>query len=184
MKLDAQPHHTADVFNFLNEHFDDRVIALDYPTHTGSGVDWPSYSPDMSPCDFTLWVHLKDQMYRHNPETIEQLKRTFVLHVKPSRLRCLRCFCSCHSEITPCYSSAWWISQFRFFQIEYSNKDRNIKFHIQNQIGVYICYDFGKKKKLVEWTLNETGTEYLKDDINNFRQTWYINAFLQVFRLY
>ena len=33
------PHRTADVFNFPNEHFDDRMIALDYPTHTGRGVN-------------------------------------------------------------------------------------------------------------------------------------------------
>ena len=30
-------HRTANVFNFLNKNFNDRVIALDYPTHTGSG---------------------------------------------------------------------------------------------------------------------------------------------------
>ena len=72
----ALPHRTANVFNFLNEHFDDRVIALDHPTHTGSSVDWPPYSPDMSPCDFVR-VHLKDQVYCHNSETVEQLQRTF-----------------------------------------------------------------------------------------------------------
>lgn len=75
MQDGARPHRTADVFNFLNEYFDDRVIALGYPKHTGSGVDWPPYSPDMNPCDFFLWGHLKDQVYRQNPKTIEQLKQ-------------------------------------------------------------------------------------------------------------
>ena len=50
----ARPHRTADVFNFLDEHFNNRVIALNNPTHTGSCLNWPSYSPDMYPCDFFL----------------------------------------------------------------------------------------------------------------------------------
>ena len=65
----------ADVINFLNEHFDDPVIALDYLTHAGSGMDLPSCSSDMNPCDFFLWGHLKDDAYRHNPEAIEQLEQ-------------------------------------------------------------------------------------------------------------
>ena len=68
----ARPHRTANVFNFLNKHFDDCVIALDYHTHTGSGMDCPPYLPDMNPCDFFLWEHLKNQMYRLNPEQLEQ----------------------------------------------------------------------------------------------------------------
>lgn len=75
MQDGARPHRTADVFNFLSEHFNNRVIALDYPTHTGSGMDWPPLSPDLTPCDFFLWGYLKDQVYRRNPETIEELKQ-------------------------------------------------------------------------------------------------------------
>ena len=36
MQNDARAHR---LFNFLNEHFDDRVIALYCSTHTGSDVD-------------------------------------------------------------------------------------------------------------------------------------------------
>ena len=32
----AWPYRSVDFFNFLNEHFDDRVFGLDYSTHTGS----------------------------------------------------------------------------------------------------------------------------------------------------
>ena len=63
------------MFNFLNEHIYDSVIALGYFTHTGSCVDWPHYSPDMNPCDFFLYRHLEDQVYHHSPETIEQLEQ-------------------------------------------------------------------------------------------------------------
>ena len=75
MEDGARPHPTADVLNFLKGHFDDCVVALDCLALTGSGVDWPPYLPDMKTCDFFLWVHLKDQVYRHNPERIEQLKQ-------------------------------------------------------------------------------------------------------------
>ena len=69
------PGHIArpDVFKFLNEHLDDPVIALDYPTYIGSGVDCPPNSPDANARDFFLWGHLKDQVYRHNTEAIVQL---------------------------------------------------------------------------------------------------------------
>ena len=38
-------------------------------------MDWPPYSLGENPRDFFLWGHLKDQVYHHNPETIEQLKQ-------------------------------------------------------------------------------------------------------------
>ncbi|GBN07683.1 hypothetical protein AVEN_16643-1 [Araneus ventricosus] len=59
MQDGARPHRTPAVFDFLSEHFNDRVIALDYDKHTGSGMAWPPYSPDLTPCDFFLWGYLK-----------------------------------------------------------------------------------------------------------------------------
>ncbi|GBN01085.1 hypothetical protein AVEN_94206-1 [Araneus ventricosus] len=58
MQDGARPHRTPAVFDFLREHFNDRVIALDYDKHTGSGMAWPPYSPDLTPCDFFLWTRL------------------------------------------------------------------------------------------------------------------------------
>lgn len=49
------PHRTADVFHYVNEQFNDRVNVLDYSKHTGSGVDWPPYSPDLTTCEFSFW---------------------------------------------------------------------------------------------------------------------------------
>ena len=39
----APPHRTAAEFDFLNDHFGDYIIALDYEKHTQSGMDWSSY---------------------------------------------------------------------------------------------------------------------------------------------
>lgn len=44
MQDGARPHRTSAVFDFLNEHFSERVIALDYDMHTGRGIAWPPYS--------------------------------------------------------------------------------------------------------------------------------------------
>lgn len=74
MQDGARPHRTADVFRFLEEYFDNRVIALNYSCFTGKGIDWPPYSPDLNPCDFFLWGHLKDAVYRKNPQTLEQVE--------------------------------------------------------------------------------------------------------------
>nr|GBL80998.1 hypothetical protein AVEN_251481-1 [Araneus ventricosus] len=38
MQDGARPHRTHSVFDFLSEHFNDRVIFLDYDKNTGSGV--------------------------------------------------------------------------------------------------------------------------------------------------
>ena len=57
------------------EHFDDRVVALDYDIHTGSGMTWPPYSPDLTPCDFFLSGYRKDQVHRQQPQTMEELEQ-------------------------------------------------------------------------------------------------------------
>jgi transposase len=74
MQDGARPHRTRDVFECLNEHFNGRVIALDFKEATGTGIDWPPYSPDFNPCDYFLWGYLKDRVYRSNPKSIEELK--------------------------------------------------------------------------------------------------------------
>ncbi|GBM52615.1 hypothetical protein AVEN_16730-1 [Araneus ventricosus] len=51
----TRPHQTPAVFDFLSEHFNDRVIALDYDKHAGNSMEWPPFSPDLTPCDFFLW---------------------------------------------------------------------------------------------------------------------------------
>ena len=35
---------------------------------------WPPLSPDLNPCDFYLWGHLKSLVFNHMPDTVDDLK--------------------------------------------------------------------------------------------------------------
>jgi hypothetical protein len=37
-------------------------------------IPWPARSPDLAPCDFFLWGHLKAEVYKHRPHTLDELK--------------------------------------------------------------------------------------------------------------
>ena len=74
MQDGALPHRTNEVFQILDEHFTGRVLGLGYPSKYAGGVEWPPYSPDLNPCDFFLWGHLKDKVYRDKPTTLVDLK--------------------------------------------------------------------------------------------------------------
>ncbi|GFQ97685.1 t-complex protein 1 subunit delta [Trichonephila clavata] len=63
MQDGAKPHRMADVFEVLNEHFSDRIIGLDYPSHFQGGIECPLYLPDLNPCDYYLWGYLKSKSY-------------------------------------------------------------------------------------------------------------------------
>jgi len=63
------------VFTVLHEYFGERVIALGFPKYTGAGMDWPPYSPDLTPCDYFLWDALKNIVYRNNPTTLDELEQ-------------------------------------------------------------------------------------------------------------
>ncbi|EZA62612.1 hypothetical protein X777_10243, partial [Ooceraea biroi] len=47
--------------NILNESFPDRWIGR------GGRISWPARSPDLTPLDFFLWGHLKNEVYRDIP---------------------------------------------------------------------------------------------------------------------
>jgi hypothetical protein len=65
---DGATAHTATYsINVLNEVFENRLISR--------GL-WPSRSPDLNPCDFYLWVNLKDKVYSNNPHTLVELKQS------------------------------------------------------------------------------------------------------------
>lgn len=70
----ARPHRTADVLDFLSEHFDDRVIAMHYWQHIGTEMDLPHHSPDLTPCVLFSLVYPHDQIYHQNPQMIEKLR--------------------------------------------------------------------------------------------------------------
>lgn len=67
---DGAPPHTAnETRNLLRRHFPQRFISLH------EDVEWPPYSPDLTPPDFFLWGYLKDRIYANpKPENLNQLK--------------------------------------------------------------------------------------------------------------
>ena len=54
----------------------DRIISRDL---------WPACSPDITPCDFNLWVRLKNAVYKTNSGTLEELKRNIRDKINISR---------------------------------------------------------------------------------------------------
>ena len=39
-------------------------------------MEWPAWSPDLSPCDVFLWGYLKEKVFKHRPRSVEDLKET------------------------------------------------------------------------------------------------------------
>lgn len=70
---DGAPAHSAiGTRNFLREKFGDRVIAI------GWSPEWAARSPDLTPCDFFLWGHMKAKVYREEFESPTQLRASIV----------------------------------------------------------------------------------------------------------
>lgn len=58
MQMDGCPAHYAGIVrNFLNQTYPRRWIGREGP------VGWPARSPDMTPLDYFLWGHMKQQVY-------------------------------------------------------------------------------------------------------------------------
>ncbi len=74
MQDGARPHRTQSVLELLNEHFGEKIISLDSFRLVGEGIDWAPYSPDLNPCDYFLWGYLKEKVYAHNPQSLEELE--------------------------------------------------------------------------------------------------------------
>lgn len=65
----ATPHTAQASIDCLRRKFGERLISR------RTDFVWPAYSPDLNPCDFFLWGHLKAHVYSDPvPENIEQLK--------------------------------------------------------------------------------------------------------------
>ena len=65
----APPHRSHEVRNWLAELFRHHVISLYYD------VEWPPLSPDLTPCDYFLWGHLKSKVYIAPAESIDDLRQ-------------------------------------------------------------------------------------------------------------
>ncbi|GBO03824.1 hypothetical protein AVEN_254314-1 [Araneus ventricosus] len=70
------PHHRTDsVFDANNIVFGTRVIAYQYTKCFLGAFHWPPISPDLNPCAFFLWCHMKDLEYKKKPTDFISLKR-------------------------------------------------------------------------------------------------------------
>lgn len=77
MQDGAPPHIHESVKALLLQHFtDERVISRFFRN------PWPPRSPDLNPCDFWLWGHLKSVVYRGGVATLNDLKNSITLHVR------------------------------------------------------------------------------------------------------
>lgn len=65
----ATPHRTRNVKQRIQEIFGQRVVAL------GHTIEWPARSPDLTPCDFFLWGHIKAKVFQTPPQNIQQLRQ-------------------------------------------------------------------------------------------------------------
>ncbi|GFX16369.1 uncharacterized protein TNCV_32431 [Trichonephila clavipes] len=75
MQDGAPPHITRCVTDVLKHHFtEERVISRQF-RHL-----WPRRSPDLNPCDFWLWGHLKQLVSCDPPKTLPDLKDSISRH--------------------------------------------------------------------------------------------------------
>ena len=66
---DGATPHTANVsIEWLKQHFEERIVSR------RCQIEWPPYSPDLSPRDFYMWGYLKNKVYEEKPRDLNQLK--------------------------------------------------------------------------------------------------------------
>ena len=64
----APPHWFRRARDFLDLHFGSRWIGR------GGPVAWPPRSPDLTPCDYYLWGHIRHLVFREKARNIDHLK--------------------------------------------------------------------------------------------------------------
>ena len=64
----APPHYSLEFMQYLDKKLPGRWMGREGPIH------WPARSPDLTPCDFFLWSHFKNLVYRDPPRTIFEHK--------------------------------------------------------------------------------------------------------------
>ena len=72
----ATPHTAIETRQLLTQKFGDRVISF-RTEHI-----WAPHSPDLNPLEFFLWGHAKDNVYRNNPQTDQNLKHEVAQFVR------------------------------------------------------------------------------------------------------
>ena len=65
----APPHRKKEVQEWLKSKFGDNFL--------DSSI-WPPRSPDLNPCDFSLWGRIKAKVYNPKPNTVVELKENII----------------------------------------------------------------------------------------------------------
>jgi hypothetical protein len=73
MQDGARPHTANKVQDWLKSKFGDRFL---------DKTKWPARSPDLNPCDYFLWGHLKSKIYGKMPKTIKELREKIEFELK------------------------------------------------------------------------------------------------------
>jgi len=69
--------HTSRVtMAFLRQHFPGHLISLH------GDIEWPPWSPDLSPYDYFLWGYLKTHVYISKPRTVEALSENITREIQ------------------------------------------------------------------------------------------------------
>ena len=73
---DGATAHTARIsLDILKHMFPGRLVSL------RGDLGWPARSPDLSICDFFLWGHLKERVFKSHPNTLPQLREQIIEEV-------------------------------------------------------------------------------------------------------
>ena len=82
----APPHIWRPVLDWFDEHFPSRVISR------LRGIQWAPRSPDLTPCDYWLFGHLKSLVYSHATPVanIEELKQRIIDYSREITLETVR----------------------------------------------------------------------------------------------
>lgn len=80
----APAHNSRIATDFLNDHFLHNWIGTNGP------IKWPARSPDITPLDYFLWGYVKDEIYKSNYDTVEDLTtalENILTHMHPIKIR-------------------------------------------------------------------------------------------------
>ncbi|CAF3947430.1 unnamed protein product, partial [Rotaria magnacalcarata] len=72
----APSHFSIDVRRYLDDHFPGRWVGR------GGSIRWAPQSPDLTPLDFFLWEHIKNNIYKTLIKDITELKRRIETEIK------------------------------------------------------------------------------------------------------
>lgn len=91
----APPHYGQAVREYLDDTFDQWI------GRRGT-IEWPPRSPDLTPCDFSLWGIIKDRVYAAKPRDVDHLKLLIKQEFTSLNDDMELCQSICHSVVNRC----------------------------------------------------------------------------------